>query len=290
DAAPPDAAALRIGARGRPAPRRASGGRLGQLPATARFAVVHARPPLPAAWRRCDPHVRRTRRCGGGRALHRGGADAVASRQHRRREIADHPSGVDHASPARRSRAARGRGAPRADPSVGRAGIGRRHTVGPRPGTRPLAIDMNRYPTIPLPWAALILCLALIGQEALFRWFGGEPSLSEASYRVLVMTIGVAALALIVLPQRRPAYVLGFVVCAALIAWALWLQYGKGIEPCPLCIFQRVAVIAVGIVFLLAALHNPKRSGAAFYAFLTVIAAGAGALFAARQIWLQSLP
>jgi len=149
---------------------------------------------------------------------------------------------------------------------------------------------MNRYPTIPLPWAALILCLALIGQEALFRWFGGEPSLSEASYRVLVMTIGVAALALIVLPQRRPAYVLGFVVCAALIAWALWLQYGKGIEPCPLCIFQRVAVIAVGIVFLLAALHNPKRSGAAFYAFLTVIAAGAGALFAARQIWLQSLP
>ena len=149
---------------------------------------------------------------------------------------------------------------------------------------------MNRYPTISLPWAALILCLALIGQEALFRWFGGEPSLPEAAYRVLVMTLGVAALALIVLPARRPAYLLGFAVCAALIAWALWLQYGKGIEPCPLCIFQRVAVIAVGIVFLLAALHNPKRSGAAFYALLTVVTAGAGALFAARQIWLQSLP
>ncbi|MBS0327094.1 MAG: disulfide bond formation protein B [Proteobacteria bacterium] len=104
------------------------------------------------------------------------------------------------------------------------------------------------------------------------------------------MTIGVAALALIVLPPRRPAYMLGFLVCAALIAWALWLQYGKGIEPCPLCIFQRVAVIAVGIVFLLAALHNPKKSGAAFYALLTVITAGAGALFAARQIWLQALP
>ena len=33
-----------------------------------------------------------------------------------------------------------------------------------------------------------------------------------------------------------------------------------------------------------------KRSGAAFYALLTVVTAGAGALFAARQIWLQSLP
>src|SRR5574340_88363 len=130
---------------------------------------------------------------------------------------------------------------------------------------------MNRYPSIPLPWAALILCLALIGQEALLRWFGGEPSLSEAAWRVLVMTIGV-------------------VVCAALIAWALWLQYGKGLEPCPLCIFQRVAVIAVGMVFLLAALHDPRKAGATFYAVLTLVTAGAGALLAARQVWLQSLP
>lgn len=149
---------------------------------------------------------------------------------------------------------------------------------------------MNRYPTIPLPWAALILALALVGQEALLRWFGSGPSLPEAAYRVLVMTIGVAALALIILPPKRPAYILGFLVCAALIGWALWLQYGKGIEPCPLCIFQRVAVIAVGVVFLLAALHNPRKTGAAFYALLTLVTAGAGALLAARQVWLQSLP
>ena len=52
-------------------------------------------------------------------------------------------------------------------------------------------------------------------------------------------------------------------------AGRLYLQYGLGLEPCPLCIFQRVAVIATGLVFLVAAIHNPGRSGAAFYAVLT---------------------
>lgn len=149
---------------------------------------------------------------------------------------------------------------------------------------------MNRYAAIPWPWAGLFLTLALLGQELLLRWFGAQPTLSEAVYRVFVMTIGVASLALILLPPRRPAYLLGFLVCAALMAWALWLQYGEGLEPCPLCMFQRVAVVAVGIVFLIAAIHNPRRRGAAFYALLTLIFAGAGAAFAARQIWLQALP
>ena len=149
---------------------------------------------------------------------------------------------------------------------------------------------MNRYAAIPRPWAALFLCLALLAQEFLLRWFGAQPSLSQAVYRVSVMSLGVASLALILLPRRRPAYVLGFLVCAGLMAWALWLQYGEGLEPCPLCMFQRVAVSAVGVIFLIAAIHNPGRTGAAFYAVLTLIAAGLGAAFAARQIWLQALP
>jgi len=149
---------------------------------------------------------------------------------------------------------------------------------------------MNRYAAIPWPWAALVLSVALIGQEFLLRSFGAQPAMSESAYRVFVMTLGVASLALIVLPPRRAAYLLGFIVCAALMAWALWLQYGEGLEPCPLCMFQRVCVSAVGIVFLIAAIQNPRRAGAAFYAVLTVIIAGAGAAFAARQIWLQALP
>jgi protein dithiol:quinone oxidoreductase len=157
------------------------------------------------------------------------------------------------------------------------------------PGTRAVEV-MNRYAAIPWPWATLLLSAALLAQELLLRWFGAQATLSEAAYRVFVMTLGVASLTLIVLPRRRAAYVLGFLVCAGLIAWALWLQYGEGLEPCPLCMFQRVAVIAVGIVFLIAAIHNPGRPGAAFYAVVTLVFAGAGAAFAARQIWLQALP
>ena len=149
---------------------------------------------------------------------------------------------------------------------------------------------MNRYAAIPWPWAALVLSVALIGQEFLLRSFGAQPAMSESAYRVFVMTLGVASLALIVLPPRRAAYLLGFIVCAALMAWALWLQYGEGLEPCPLCMFQRVAVIAAGIVFLIAAIQNPFRPGAALYALLILVIAGAGAGFAARQIWLQALP
>lgn len=149
---------------------------------------------------------------------------------------------------------------------------------------------MSRYAAVPWPWIGFLVALALVAQEALMKFFAGAPALDEAVYRVAVMSAGVACLALLLLPPRRLAYLLGFLVCAALIAWALWLQYGEGLEPCPLCMFQRVAVIAAGIVFLIAFIQNPYRPGAALYALLTLIIAGAGAGFAGRQIWLQALP
>jgi disulfide bond formation protein DsbB len=148
---------------------------------------------------------------------------------------------------------------------------------------------MNRYAAVQWPWIGLLLCLALLGQEALLAGSHG-PSLLESGYRVLVMTIGVVSVALLMLPPRRIAYLIAFVICVALIAWALWLQYHEGLDPCPLCIFQRVAVIAAAIVFLIAFIHNPGKTGAAIYAALITLAAGAGAAFAGRQIWLQSLP
>ncbi len=149
---------------------------------------------------------------------------------------------------------------------------------------------MNRYAALPWPLAGLLVCLALLLQEWLLKQFGTGPSMLQSGYRVLVMTIGVASLTLLLLPPRRIAYLLGFLVCAALMGWAFWLQYGEGLEPCPLCMFQRVAVCAVGLVFLVAFVHNPRRGFARVYATLTVLFAGAGAGFAGRQIWLQSLP
>jgi protein dithiol:quinone oxidoreductase len=149
---------------------------------------------------------------------------------------------------------------------------------------------MNRYAALPWPLAGLLVCLALVLQEWLLKQFGTGPSMLQSGYRVLVMTIGVASLTLLLLPPRRVAYLLGFLVCAALMGWAFWLQYGEGLEPCPLCMFQRVAVCAVGLVFLVAFVHNPRRGFARVYAALTLLFAGAGAGFAGRQIWLQSLP
>jgi len=82
----------------------------------------------------------------------------------------------------------------------------------------------------------------------------------------------------------------GFVVCLVLLGYALYAQYGLQLEPCPLCIFQRVAVIAMAAVFLLAALHNPGRSGTVFYAAMLGVAGAAGMAIAGRHVWLQNLP
>jgi protein dithiol:quinone oxidoreductase len=149
---------------------------------------------------------------------------------------------------------------------------------------------MMKYTAVPWPWVGLAMTLALLGQEALFTWLGANPSLAQTSYRMLVMTIGATSLALILLPPRRPAYLLGFLVCAGLMAWALWLQYGLQLDPCPLCVLQRVAVIAIGIVFLIAGLHNPGRAGAVVYAGLAFIIGAFGIVTAMRHVWIQSLP
>ena len=89
---------------------------------------------------------------------------------------------------------------------------------------------------------------------------------------------------------RRLGNGLGFLVCAGLMAFALYAQYGLGLDPCPLCIFQRIAVIVTGVLFLIAALHNPGRSGARGYGVLLLIAVIAGALISARHVWIQAQP
>jgi disulfide bond formation protein DsbB len=149
---------------------------------------------------------------------------------------------------------------------------------------------MNRTPVGPLPWIGLTLCLALLLQETMLRMFAEGPSLAQTSYRIAVMAIGVGSLALILLPARRLAWFLGFVFCGALMGFALYLQYVVELDPCPLCILQRVATIGCGVLFLVAALHNPGRVGTWVYTALLVIVAGAGLAIASRHVWIQSLP
>jgi protein dithiol:quinone oxidoreductase len=89
---------------------------------------------------------------------------------------------------------------------------------------------------------------------------------------------------------NRHGYLAGFLVCAGLIGFALYLQYVVGEDPCPLCLLQRIAFMGLGVVFLGAALHNPRRSAAAIYGLLLLLCAAAGAAIAGRHVWLQSLP
>ncbi len=81
-----------------------------------------------------------------------------------------------------------------------------------------------------------------------------------------------------------------FLVCAALIGYALYLQHGQALEPCPLCILQRYAFIVVGVIALLAAIHNPREIGLKLYCGLIVLFAAAGGGVAIRHSWLQHFP
>ena len=92
------------------------------------------------------------------------------------------------------------------------------------------------------------------------------------------------------LPSRRIVNFAGFAVCCGLMGFALFAQHVLLLDPCPLCVFQRVAVISIGIIFLVAALHNPHGAGRVVYGVLLALAAGGGAPVAGRHAWLQQLP
>jgi len=91
-------------------------------------------------------------------------------------------------------------------------------------------------------------------------------------------------------PSRRRVNLAGFALCAALIAYALYSQFRLGLEPCPLCIFQRIGVALLGVVFLAAALHHPRGRGRYGYALAIAVVALATLLVAARHLYVQSLP
>lgn len=92
------------------------------------------------------------------------------------------------------------------------------------------------------------------------------------------------------LTMGRRGYFLGFVVSFGLVGLALALQTKFNLDPCPLCISQRIAFMGLGVIFLLAALHQPKNAGRKVYAALQVAAALIGAGIASRHIWIQANP
>jgi disulfide bond formation protein DsbB len=91
-------------------------------------------------------------------------------------------------------------------------------------------------------------------------------------------------------PHRRLINFAGFALCAALLAYALYAQFHQGLDPCPLCVFQRIGVALLALVFLAAALHHPRGPGRYGYVLAIALAALATAAVAARHLYVQSLP
>jgi len=91
-------------------------------------------------------------------------------------------------------------------------------------------------------------------------------------------------------PDRRLLNLAGFAACAALIAYALFAQFVLRLEPCPLCIFQRIGIVLLGLAFLAAALHHPRGRGRYGYSVAIATAALLTAAVAARHLYVQSLP
>jgi protein dithiol:quinone oxidoreductase len=90
--------------------------------------------------------------------------------------------------------------------------------------------------------------------------------------------------------MRRGLNALGLLACAGLLGYAWYSQSVLGLEPCPLCIFQRICVAIIGLLFLVATLHAPRGRAAYVYAVLLLVAALSTAGVAARHLWIQHLP
>jgi len=91
--------------------------------------------------------------------------------------------------------------------------------------------------------------------------------------------------------ESAPRRVLALIAaaCVALLAFGLYLQHVVGLEPCPMCIVQRYAMVLIAIVAGVTALargRGPLMTGSG----LVVLLAGFGAFVAARQSWLQWNP
>ncbi|NZA27650.1 disulfide bond formation protein B [Luteimonas sp. SJ-92] len=89
----------------------------------------------------------------------------------------------------------------------------------------------------------------------------------------------------------RAQFLIAAAACAALIGFAIYSQLQWGLEPCPLCIFQRIAFAGLGLVLLVGGLHAPRGVvGRRLYGGLAFAAAAVGIGIAGRHTWIQLFP
>jgi len=88
----------------------------------------------------------------------------------------------------------------------------------------------------------------------------------------------------------RRGNLLGFLACVGLLAYAYYAQFVMHLDPCPLCIFQRIGIFVLCVIFLVATLHDPEAFGRRVYAVILTLAALATIGVALRHLYIQSLP
>jgi disulfide bond formation protein DsbB len=96
--------------------------------------------------------------------------------------------------------------------------------------------------------------------------------------------------ALIMYISYRASRLFFFLFCHELIIAAYYFQFVDNLEPCPLCILQRVCFAFLALLFLIAGLHNPGHKGQLVYNILAFIPAATGVYVAGTHTWLQHLP
>lgn len=78
--------------------------------------------------------------------------------------------------------------------------------------------------------------------------------------------------------------------CSLLLSYGYYLQFVDNLDPCPMCIFQRICYLAIAVAAFVAFIHKPGRAGALSYSTVMGLFALLGAGIAGRQTWLQHLP
>ena len=98
-----------------------------------------------------------------------------------------------------------------------------------------------------------------------------KPQLNLPSYRFINLVQAFGSLALITIAVG-------------------YFENNLKLEPCYLCVIQRGIIIVIGMICVLAAVHNPRQFGQRVYASLSITMVIIGIYFSGKQLWLQSLP
>jgi disulfide bond formation protein DsbB len=90
--------------------------------------------------------------------------------------------------------------------------------------------------------------------------------------------------------RRQTINLLCALICAGMVGYAIYAEKYLGYLPCPLCMFQRVCIAALGVVFLIAGLHRARHPGAVVYGVFIFLTAAAATWVAGRHVWIQHQP